>query len=90
MPLQLLHQLPARCNAGIERPILTLRKLLQARNAIQHGTARDGGLTAKLREFGIHDAPPNWAGACYTVRIQVSNALSGLRNELRSAFDAAP
>ena len=90
LQVALLHQLPAHCHAGIERPILTLRKLRQARNAIQHGTARDGGLTAKLREFGIHDAPPNWAGAWDTVRIQISNALSGLRNELRSAIDAAP
>jgi hypothetical protein len=90
LQVALLHQLPAHHHAGIERAILTLRKLRQARNAIQHGTARDGGLTARLREAGIHDAPPNWAGAWDILRVQVSNAVSGLRNELRSAIDAAP
>lgn len=86
----LLHQLPAHHHAGIERAVLTLRRMRKARNAIQHGTARDGGLTARLRELGIHDAPPNWEGAWDTIRVQVSDALSALRNELRSAIDAAP
>lgn len=86
----LLHQLPAHHRAGIERAVLTLRRVRQARNAIQHGTARDGGLTAKLRELGIHDAPPNWGDAWDIIRVQVSDALSGLRNELSRAIDAAP
>jgi hypothetical protein len=86
----LLHQLPAHHRAGIERAVLTLRRVRQARNAIQHGTARDGGLTAKLRELGIHDAPPNWGDAWDIIRVQVSDALGDLRNELSRAIDAAP
>jgi hypothetical protein len=90
LKVALLHQLPAEHSAGIERAVRTLRKVRQARNAIQHGTARDGGLTARLRELGIHDAPPNWEGAWDAIRVQVSDALSALRNELRSAVDANP
>lgn len=90
LKVALLHQLPAEHSAGIEQGVRTLRKVRQARNAIQHGTARDGGLTARLRELGIHDAPPNWEGAWDTIRVQVSDAVSALRNELRSAVDAKP
>jgi hypothetical protein len=88
LQVALLHQLPDEHRAGIERAVWTLRKVRPARNAIQHGVARDGGLTAKLRELGIHDAPPNWEGAWDTIRVQVSDALSAMRNELRSAIDA--
>lgn len=47
-------------------------------------------MTAELRQIGIHDAPPNWEGAWNTIRAQTADALSTLRNELRSALDTTP
>jgi hypothetical protein len=88
LQIALLHNLPAEHHAGADKAVRALRKVRQIRNAIQHGIARDGGLTAKLREIGIHDAPPNWAGAWDTIRVQTSDALSALRYELRRALDA--
>jgi hypothetical protein len=55
---------------------------------MQHGIGRGGGLTAALRELGIHDAPPNWGGAWDTIRVQAANALTILRNELRRWVDS--
>lgn len=87
--LSLQHKLPARYHAIIDTAIWTLRRVRQARNIVQHGIAADGGLTAKLRQIGIHDAPPNWEGAWNAVRAQTADALSVIRNELRSALDDA-
>jgi hypothetical protein len=52
----LRHKLPARHQASIDTAIRSLRKIRQARNIIQYGIATDGGLTATLRQIGIHDA----------------------------------
>src|SRR6266540_1654157 len=79
----LLHQLPVAHHPAIANALQTLRRVRQARNAIQHGISQGGGLTAKLRELGIHDAPPNWAGAWDSVRVQTINALTVIRDELR-------
>jgi hypothetical protein len=46
--------------------------------------------TAKLRDLGIHDAPPNWTGAWDTVRVQTANALTALRQVLREWIDSTP
>jgi hypothetical protein len=78
-----------RHHASINTAIRNLRKVRQARNIIQHGIATDGGLTAKLRQIGIHDAPPNWEGAWNAIRAQTADAMSAIRNELRSALDDA-
>jgi hypothetical protein len=51
---------------------------------------RDSGLTAELRELGIHHTPPNWGGVWDAIRVQASDALRGLRNELSSAIHALP
>lgn len=78
-----LHfKLPAEQHAAIDRAIRTLRTIRQARNAEQHGITEGGGLTAKLRDLGIHDAPPNWAGAWDAVRARTVEALTALRHEL--------
>lgn len=66
----------------------TLHRVNQVRNAIQHGITRGGGLTVKLRELGIHDAPPNWAGAWDSIRVQTANALTTIRGELRRWVDS--
>jgi hypothetical protein len=87
--IALRYKLPARHHARIDTAIQSLRRVRQARNIIQHGIATDGGLTAKLRQIGTHDAPPNWEGAWNTVRTQTADALSAIRNELRSALDDA-
>jgi hypothetical protein len=68
----------------------TLHRVNQARNTIQHSSTRDGGLSGKLYELGIHDAPPNWAGAWDSIRIQTANALTIIRDELRLWVDAQP
>jgi hypothetical protein len=89
LDIALRHKLPARHHTRIDTAIRSLRKVRQARNIIQHGVATDGGLTAKLRQIGIHDAPPNWDGAWNSIRAQTADALSVIRNELRSALDDA-
>jgi hypothetical protein len=85
--LALTNQLPQEHHDNILKAIRILRTVRQARNAIQHGINRDGGLTAKLRELHIHDAPPNWAGAWDSVRAQTADALARIRHELRAALD---
>lgn len=87
--IALEHKLPPQHHANIQKTVRTLRMVRQARNALQHGITKDGGLTAKLREIGIHDAPPNWEGAWNTIRTKTADALNLLRNELRSALDDA-
>ena len=87
--IALRDKLPARHHASIDKAVQSLRRVRQARNIMQHGVATDGGLTAKLRQIGIHDAPPNWEGAWNTIRAQTADALSAIRNELRSALDDA-
>jgi hypothetical protein len=83
----LQHKLPVRHHASIEKAVQSLRRVREARNIMQHGVTTDGGLTAKLRQIGIHDAPPNWENAWDTIRTQTADALSTIRNELRSALD---
>ncbi|MFF4411942.1 hypothetical protein ACFYY8_05380 [Streptosporangium sp. NPDC001559] len=81
--LDCLHyRLPALQHAAINRAIRTLRTVRQARNAEQHGITEGGGLTAKLRDLGIYDAPPNWSGAWDVVRARTAEALTTLRHEL--------
>lgn len=87
LQIALEGKLPAQHHGNIQKTVRSLRKIRQARNALQHGITRDGGLTAKLREIGIHDAPPNWSGAWNTIRIWTADALTLLRNELRRALD---
>jgi hypothetical protein len=87
LQIALHHQLPSRHHASIDKAVQRLRQVRQARNLMQHGVTRDGGLTAKLREIGIHDAPPNWEGAWNTIRVQTADTLSAIRGELRSAVD---
>lgn len=87
--LSLQHKLPARHQASIDTAIRNLRRVRQVRNIVQHGIVTDGGLTAKLRQIGVHDAPPDWEGAWNAVRAQTADALSVIRNELRSALDEA-
>jgi hypothetical protein len=89
LQLALRHKLPVRHHASTDKAVQRLRRVRQARNIMQHGIASDGGLTAKLREIGIHDAPPNWEGAWNAIRAQTADALGAIRNELRSALDAA-
>ncbi|MEU7916440.1 hypothetical protein [Microbispora bryophytorum] len=76
------HHLPAAQHPAVDAAIKTLRTIRGARNAQQHGITEGGGLTAKLRELGIHDAPPNWAGAWDVVRARTVEALTALRHEL--------
>ncbi|MEU8324096.1 hypothetical protein AB0C33_37540 [Nonomuraea sp. NPDC048881] len=76
------HKLPAEQHPAVDKAIRTLRTIRQARNAEQHGITEGGGLTAKLRDLGIHDAPPNWSGAWAAVRSRAVGALTGLRHEL--------
>lgn len=87
LQIALHHKLPAQHHASTDTAVQRLRRVRQARNILQHGIARDGGLTSKLREIGIHDAPPNWEGAWNAIRAQTADALSAIRNELRSALD---
>jgi hypothetical protein len=87
LQIALRHKLPPEHHAGIDKAIRSLRNVCQARNALQHGISLGGGLTARLRDIGIHDAPPNWEGAWNAIRAYTSDALSTLRNELRSALD---
>jgi len=87
--LALQHKLPARHHASIATAVQSLRMVRQVRNIVQHGIATGGGLTAKLRQIGVHDAPPDWEGAWNTIRAQTADALSTIRNELRSALDDA-
>lgn len=84
----LLHQMPPVHHGSVTGAIQTLKTVRQARNAIQHTITHGGGLTAKLRDLGIHDAPPNWAGAWDTVRVRSVDALTNLRGELRAWIDA--
>jgi hypothetical protein len=83
------YKLPSQHHANIRRTVRYLRVVRQARNLLQHGVTRDGGLIAKLRELGVHDAPPNWEGAWNAIRAQTADALNLLRNELRGALDEA-
>ncbi|WP_405144730.1 hypothetical protein OG589_43010 [Sphaerisporangium sp. NBC_01403] len=76
------HHLPATQHRAVDAAIKTLRTIRGARNAEQHGITEGGGLTAKLRELGIHDAPPNWTGAWDVVRARAVGALTSLRHEL--------
>jgi hypothetical protein len=87
--IALQHKLPVRHHASIDKAVGNLRRVRQARNIMQHGVTTDGGLTAKLRQIGIHDAPPNWEGAWNAIRAQTADALGAIRNELRSALDGA-
>ena len=89
LQIALQHKLPVRHHASIDKAVRNLRRVRQARNIMQHGVTTDGGLTAKLRQIGIHDAPPNWEGAWNAIRAQTADALGAIRNELRSALDAA-
>jgi hypothetical protein len=89
LQIVLHHKLPAGHHASTDKAVQRLRRVRQARNIMQHGVTRDGGLTAKLRQIGIHDAPPNWEGAWNAIRAQTADALSAIRNELRSALDDA-
>lgn len=89
LQIALHHKLPARRHASTDKAVQHLRRVRQARNIMQHGIARNGGLTSKLREIGIHDAPPNWEGAWTAIRAQTADALSAIRNELRGALDDA-
>ncbi|MEU4835990.1 hypothetical protein [Streptosporangium sp. NPDC023615] len=84
------HKLPAAHHAAVDRAIRTLRTIRQARNAEQHGITEGGGLTAKLRALGIHDAPPNWGGAWDVVRARAVEALTSLRHELMKWVDSNP
>ena len=52
------------------------------------GRTTGGGLTATLRNLGIHNAAPNWASAWDSVRAQTTNALTTIRTELRQQVDA--
>ena len=83
----LLHQLPTEQHRQVTSAIRVLRLVRQARNALQHSITEGGGLTARLRDLGIHDAPPNWAGAWNSIRIQTADTLTTLRNELRRFAD---
>ncbi len=76
------HHLPPAHHATVDKAIKTLRTIRQARNAEQHGITEGGGLTAKLRDLGIYDAPPNWSGAWDVVRGRAVEALTNLRHEL--------
>lgn len=89
LQIALHHKLPARRHASTDNAVQRLRRVRQARNIMQHGVTRNGGLTSKLREIGIHDAPPNWEGAWTAIRAQTADALSVIRNELRDALDDA-
>lgn len=62
------HKLSAQRHASTDKAVQHLRRVRQARNIMQHG--RNGGLTSKLREIGIYDAPPNWEGAWTAIRAQ--------------------
>jgi hypothetical protein len=83
----MLDKLPEERHQHVTSAIQVLRRIRQARNAIQHSVAQGGGLTARLRVLGIHDAPPNWADAWDSIRIQTADALTILRNELRRFAD---
>lgn len=85
----LLHQMPQVHHVAVTGAIQTLRIVRQARNALQHGRTEGGGFTASLRSLGIHDAPPNWAGAWDTIRVRTADALTILRGELRAWVDAS-
>ncbi|WP_182878251.1 hypothetical protein [Microbispora sp. H10670] len=76
------HHLDPVQRPAVDRAIKTLRTVRQARNAEQHGLTEGGGLTAKLRDLGVHDAPPNWGAAWDVVRARVVEALTDLRHEL--------
>ncbi|GAB1817924.1 hypothetical protein [Herbidospora sp. RD11066] len=76
------HHLDTAQYPAVDKAIRTLRTIRQARNAVQHGITDGGGLTARLRDLGIHDAPPNWSGAWDVVRARAVGALTGLRHEL--------
>lgn len=89
LQLVLQHKLPVHHHASVDKAVRNLRRVRQARNIMQHGVTTDGGLTAKLRQIGIHDAPPNWEGAWNAIRAQTADALGAIRNELRGALDAA-
>ncbi|WP_371781240.1 hypothetical protein [Streptosporangium subroseum] len=82
------YKLPAQQHPAIDRAIRTLRTIRQARNAEQHGITEGGGLTAKLRDLGIHDAPPNWGGAWDVVRARAVEALTAFRHELMAYVNA--
>lgn len=89
LQIALQHKLAVHHHASIDKAVRNLRRIRQARNIMQHGVTADGGLTAKLRQIGIHDAPPNWEGAWNAIRAQTADALGAIRNELRSALDAS-
>ncbi|REH25975.1 hypothetical protein BCF44_13514 [Kutzneria buriramensis] len=84
----LLNKLPERHRPAVVDAIRTIRRIRQARNAIQHGITEGGGLTAKLRELGIDDAPPRWSEAWDSIRVQMANALTTIRVELRQWVDS--
>ena len=86
----LLHQMPAEHHPAVLDALRTIRRVRQTRNALQHGITEGGGVTAKLRELGIHDAPPNWGNAWDAVRVHTASALNILRNELRKWVDSTP
>ena len=67
-----------------------LMVIRQARDAVQHSITDGGGLTARLQQLAIHDAPPNWGGAWDPIRVQTASTLTMLRNELRSWVDPQP
>ena len=87
MERALFHKLPAERHPDVGAALQTLRKVCQARNAIQHGTTQGGGFTAKLRELGIHDAPPDWPDAWERIRAQTANSLTAIRTQLRDWVD---
>lgn len=85
----LCAKLSAEQHGEVHRAITLLRRIRQTRNAMQHSAA-DRGFTQRLRELGIHDAPPNWEGAWATTRQRAVEALTIIRTELRRWLDSQP
>jgi hypothetical protein len=83
----LIHRLPAGQHAPVLAAVKTLRRERQTRNAIAHCIVQGGGLVSRLRELVIYDVPPNWAEAWDNIRVQTTDALTVLRNELRQWVD---
>ncbi|WP_371782132.1 hypothetical protein [Streptosporangium subroseum] len=83
----LLHKLPEDQHQAIKAAISTLHRVRDVRNTMAHNTNRGGGLTAKLHELGIYDAPPNWGSAWNAIRAHTAAALTAIRHELRRYDD---
>jgi hypothetical protein len=83
----LKYKLPAGQHARVEQAVQMLRRVRQARNAVQHSGAR-GGLVSALRALGIYDASPRWSEAWDLIRARTVAALTILREELIRYVDA--